>query len=192
MSKTLSDYLLMVQKEYTYRIKIAHQLDDSHFEKLERPFYKYDVFDVKSISKTPIHKNPLDFPNVSASEVFIIEIVSMIPISTETLRFEIANCLRLPDNLVHVRNENSPYDEYEENMIKFQENTYMPKIEDSFYKTDMTGDSSLYGDDYNEKMVKEITDKTGIDMPLEKISIDKKFKEAVSKFNTDGIFSKIK
>jgi hypothetical protein len=192
MAKTLSDYLLMVQKEYTYKIKIAHAMDDKDFERMERPLVKYDVYDVKSMTKTPIQKNPLDFPNVSASEVYIIEIVSLLPISTETLRWELSKSMHFHMDYIHVRNENSPYNEYEEKMLKFQEETYMPKMDDPFYKTDMTGDNTLYGDKYNEKMVKELTDKTGIDMPMEKVSVDNKFKEAIKTFKAEGIFTKVK
>jgi hypothetical protein len=191
MSKTLADYLLMVQKEYTYKIKIAHAMDEKDFERMERPLLKYDIIDVKSMIKTPIQKNPLDFPTVSASEVYIIEIVSLIPISTETLRCELAKAMHFHMDYIHVRNENSPYNEYEEKMIKFQEETYMPKLDDPFYKSDATGDSSLYGDEYNENLVKEITDKTGIDMPMEKTSVDTKFKDAVKTFKAEGIFNKV-
>jgi hypothetical protein len=186
MQKTLSDYLLMVQKEYTYKIKIAHSMDDKDFERMERPLLKYDIIDVKSMIKTPIQKNPLDFPTVSASEVYIIEIVSLIPISTETLRGELAKALHFHMDYIHVRNENSPYNEYEENMIKFQDETYMPK------PAKEATVPAPYGDDYNEKMVKEITDKTGIDMPMEKVSVDNKFKEAVKSLKAEGIFTKVK
>lgn len=191
MAKTLADYLLMVQKEYTYKIKIAHPMDENDFQRMERPLMKYDIVDVKSMVKTPIQKNPLDFPSVSASEVYIIEIVSLIPISTEALRWELSKAMQFHMDYVHVRNENSPYNQYEQNMIKFQEDTYIPKIDDPFYKSDMTGDNSLYGDEYNKDMVKEITAKTGIEMPQEKVSVDSKFKEAVKTFKADGVFYKV-
>ena len=186
--KTLQDYLLMKQTPYKYKIKFAFPMEDHHFERLSNVLGKYDLASVNNIIRTPFQKNPLDFPTVNASEIFIVEVETMVPMSESALRYEIKYATKIHEDLIIIRGENNPYNEYEENLIKFQETKYVPKLEDPDYKSDGKEPETLLGDEYNVKMVETLVKDSESATP----HIKSEFMKAVESFNKTGVFSKIK
>lgn len=186
--KTLSDYLLMKQTPYKYKIKFAFPLEEHHFDRIGSVLEKYELVNVKNIIRTPFQKNPLDFPTISASEIYMIEVETMIPMSESALRYEIRHATKIHEDMISIRGENNPYNKYEEDIIKFQENKYVPKLEDPHYKSDGVEDQKLYGDEYNKEMVDTLLKDSEDHTP----HIKSDFKQAVETFNKDGIFTKVK
>jgi hypothetical protein len=154
--KTLKDYLLMKQTPYKYKIKFAYPMEEHHFERLSNVLDKYEMASLNNIIRTPFQKSPLDFPTVNASEIYIIEVETMVPMSESALPYEIKMATKIHEDFIVVRGENNPYNEYEENLLKFQESKYVPKLEDSNYESDGVETQELYGDEYNKKMVAEL------------------------------------
>lgn len=129
MAKTLSDYILLVQKDHEYKIKLAIELNEDHLNKLERLLMsKYVLIDVSDIHKTPFLKNPLDFPNLTNMEIYVIDIKTKYPASCGVLAEEIARALKIHPNVVRVYGEGNPYDEYVSQMEKNKEEPYVNRL----------------------------------------------------------------
>jgi hypothetical protein len=188
MKKTLADYLLLAEKEFKYRLKFATEMTELHLEKLERLLQKYDLIDVEKIYKTPIQKNPMDFPTLDIAEVYIIDIVTRLPVSTETLKEEIYRSLRIPTNFMYVRSETSPQEAYNEEIVKNRDTEYKVKLENDDPASDVKAED-LYGDAYNKQMVDTLMDKVGTELP--KVKVDSIFKKAMDKTNTVSLFTKV-
>jgi hypothetical protein len=186
--KTLKDYMLMKQTPYKYKIKFAYPMEEHHFERLSNVLDKYEMASLNNIIRTPFQKSPLDFPTVTASEIYIIEVETMVPMSESALPYEIKMATKIHEDFIVVRGENSPYNEYEENLLKFQEGKYVPKLEDSHYESDGVETQELYGDEYNKKMVAELVKDSEPYAP----HIKTEFMKAVESFNKTGVFSKLK
>jgi hypothetical protein len=101
-------YLAESERTYHYRIKTVFELDDAAMDQIERVLAKYVPVDIKAVKKTIIQKNPLDFPNVDAAEVYILDIALQLPASGYVLAQEIKLALAIPDKFVVVRSSNDP------------------------------------------------------------------------------------
>jgi hypothetical protein len=189
MKKKLSDYLLLTEKEYNYRLKFAVELQEEQLNKLERFLQKYDLLDVASVHKSMIQKNPMDFPNLDIGEVYIIDIVTRLPISTETLVQEMSKVMKIHVDLIRVRDEHSPYEQYTNQKLEYEDTEYQSKLEDPDYKDAPKMDRNLYGDAYNKEMIDTIIDAQGRE-PTENEK-KSKFKAAFDKAQVKSPFTDV-
>ncbi len=104
----LRKYFDEAERRYNYRIKTIHPLDETGLDAVEKAIVKYNPFDISQISKTILHRNPLDFPNVKAAEVYSVDISLGLPVSPSVLRKEIADNMGIRENDIMVRGENDP------------------------------------------------------------------------------------
>ena len=75
--KTFKEYLAEAVKEYTFKVKIAGVLEDSHLNAMELALAPYSVVKIGRNKKTIMQEHPLDFPaNVTNTEVTIIEVTT--------------------------------------------------------------------------------------------------------------------
>jgi len=91
--------------EYPLRIKTIVPITNDMYEKLSTFLKKYRVLEIGKITKTIIQKNPLDFGGVDASEVFIVDVVLDIPVSSYVLTNELAVLWNIAQRQVVVRNQ---------------------------------------------------------------------------------------
>jgi len=70
----IQKYLAEVEKSYHYRIKTIVPLDDDKMGRIEHAILKYNPLSLSQPKKTIIQKNPLDFPSIVASEVYIVDV----------------------------------------------------------------------------------------------------------------------
>jgi hypothetical protein len=189
MKKKLSDYLLLTEKEYNYRLKFAVELQEEQLNKLERFLQKYDLLDVASVHKSMIQKNPMDFPNLDIGEVYIIDIVTRLPISTEILVQEMSKVMKIHVDLIRVRDEHSPYEQYTNQKLEYEDTEYQSKLEDPDYKDAPKMDRNLYGDAYNKEMIDTIIDAQGRE-PTENEK-KSKFKAAFDKAQVKSPFTDV-
>lgn len=174
--KTLNDYLTLVEKEYNYRIKVAKELTEKQFDRMERILQKYDLLEVKSIHKTPIQKSPLDFATLDNVEVYIIDIVTRLPMSPTIFRNTMAETLRMHPNYIIVRGDNDPLDRYNQEIVDMQEQDYVVKMLDIDYKSDGVDAADIHSPEYRENLVKDIETVT-----MEENNNLKLFKKALEK-----------
>lgn len=96
----LSEYLKeSFQKEYCYRVKIAHDCDQNTMTMLEKAMGKYQLVSVAPWKRQPIQENPVEFVRAKhvemISEVCSTDIVTKYPCQPRVLEVWIAANLGL-------------------------------------------------------------------------------------------------
>jgi len=115
--KTFKQYLAEAVKEYTFKVKIAGVLEDSHLNAMELALAPYSVVKIGSPKKTIMQEHPLDFPaNVTNTEVTIIEVTTAMPVSYQTLSRHLSDHMGLPYESVVVQSENDPLHQEQEKL----------------------------------------------------------------------------
>lgn len=106
--KTFNDYLREASKEYKFKIKIAHGVTEDTLNIVEKMLRPYDGIVIGKPQKTIFQTNPMDFPELKSSEVWIIQISTRLPISSYMLRKILHPALGLPESLLVVRSDEEP------------------------------------------------------------------------------------
>lgn len=96
--------LTEAHKEYPVRIKSVSTITKEMFSNLEKFLKKYRVQEISEIKKTMLQANPLDFGDIGAFEVYIVDAVLGLPISSYVLQQELSTLWSLPEKQVVVRN----------------------------------------------------------------------------------------
>ena len=73
MAGTFKKHLAEASKQYDFVIKIAGVLDENFEDSLEVALKKFDVANLTAGKKTPIQSVPLDFPELTNTEVTVYE-----------------------------------------------------------------------------------------------------------------------
>lgn len=102
------DYLIKSTREYRYRIRTVLTLNELHLDKIENVFLKYDLISIDGPKKTIMQARPTDFINMSAAEVFIVDVVTRIPVSPYILTQEIRCALNVPESFLVIRSSDDP------------------------------------------------------------------------------------
>lgn len=170
-------YYTKNKPQYKYTVKLAvNDLGVEDAMLLERYLERYKLIDLKPFTKTPLQSNPLDFPNIRDSEVYITEITSEYPATPFAIQCEIAACLKLAEQCVVVYSENDPRKDYAvewlERMVnndEFKEN-YKPFLGKPM-EEEVAPPYGIVGDkDFLKKLNKtEVTAHTNDLIPAQKI-----------------------
>lgn len=158
MAPKFSDFVSRLKKTTKVRIKLA--VDELYEKTLRNLIYVLEKYSIKSIGKpkkTILQRHPLDFADIEASEVWIIEAEVEYPVDPYVLWEELYKVLKLPGENIVVRLETDPLEQirYSMNALKdIQKNAKGEKA--SFLTTDpeyiepsLRGDL-FYGDAYNK------------------------------------------
>jgi hypothetical protein len=181
--KSFKEYLTKSQKQYPFRIKIAHDMTTEQ-ENLMKTLLGRFIRDNSSLSlkksKTPIQSVPLDFPQVKNSEVNIYEVELDFPTTQFELKEYLSTGLGVGKAHLVVRSPNEPSEEYQ----RVEEPRKGALLNDPDYKEAPNAKfEDYYGDKYNSGFVKELNDilklqrrERGEEIPT----------EGAAKFNTDA------
>lgn len=101
-------YLEQTEKLYYYRIKTVKVLDDAALDRIQKVIQKYDPVEMSSVKKTILQKNPLDFYSIQNAEVYIVDLVLGLPVSSYILQQELRYSLSVSEQELFVRNDNEP------------------------------------------------------------------------------------
>jgi len=126
-------YLTEATKQYDFVIKVAGELDENFEDNLEIDLKKWDVANLSSGKKTPIQNVPLDFPNITNTEVTVYEATVNYPVTQTELRAYLADALNTGMDYIRVRKPGEPYEEYQKEP---DDTTYESKLNDSEFKYD--------------------------------------------------------
>lgn len=99
--KSLNEYLTESKKTYTYRIKVAGDLDTAVYDKFKAALDKFDLESCSSPKKTPIQSDPVGFPGLENQEINIFDIVLKYPASVQQVT-ELAKLTGIPANALVV------------------------------------------------------------------------------------------
>lgn len=155
--KNFADYLNEVDRVYQYTIKVAApEFNAAHMEKVKSCLAKYDVKDISDVRKTPLQKNPIDFPNVTNMEVFIFDVKMKYPATIEMLHTHICDGLGLPKAMMVVYSENDPRHAYTEAWIERNTQEYR----DAYKAIIGTAPEEVFNEElYPQKIVDELIKK---------------------------------
>ncbi|CAM6054459.1 unnamed protein product [Sphagnum tenellum] len=81
-------------------------LDDDAMDAIEFAVAKYQPLELSSPRKTIMQSHPMDFVNIAAAEVYIVDMTFGLPVSANVMREDIRKALSAPETFVVVRYPN--------------------------------------------------------------------------------------
>jgi hypothetical protein len=135
MAGAFKKYLAEATKQYDFVIKVAGELDENFEDNLEVALNKFDVANLTAGKKTPIQNVPLDFPDLTNTEVTVYETTLNYPTTQFELRAYLADVLNTQQDYIRVRKPGEPYEEYQK---QSEDTTYEAKLDDPNYEYDNT------------------------------------------------------
>jgi hypothetical protein len=119
-------YLNEAKKIYEFSIGVAGELPEGFADELESCLQRFSVASFGAGKKTPIQERPLDFPQLTNTEVTYWETGLNYPTTPQVLTEYIAQCCSCDRSNVIVKTDSDPRNEYDE--IK-DEDPYQSKLE---------------------------------------------------------------
>lgn len=176
----LKNILASMKKTYSFVVKIASEVKVEDFKDIDT------ILQVKGMSKRTNPESlslaslPLDFPRLKDyyGRIYKMQIDFDYPITENQLRTEICNGLCLDRAFVLVRTAESPLEQQQENYLKYKDDNGDSILMDDSNKSEINVDD-LYGDVYNEELVKLLQSK-------EAKKYQNEFKEVDSKYYNKG------
>lgn len=159
---SLQHYITESEKQYKLRLKTVVPIDDGIMDRLEISLAKYDPLAISRPQKTILQRTPLDFPNIEAAEVYIVDMTLRLPAAPHVLRADIRKLLDAPENFVFVRDVNEPgeletmkLNAFADMDVEAERRGLRPasKLLDPDYSEADAESECLYGADYNEALI---------------------------------------
>lgn len=164
------NYLKALYREYKYKIKTVTPLDDKKLDIIERSLKRYDLKDISSVKQTMVQQNPLDFPEVKNHEVYIVDVITAIPIPEKVLQNALSVELNVPTKYVVIRSEFDPLELETEHLNDDSEYITIMTTENEYPEVKKDTES-YFGDEYNARLVKSLTkDKDKFERPSKNIA----------------------
>jgi hypothetical protein len=155
--KSLKQYLTESERTYNFRIKIANMIEDEVMDKLENALDKYEMKSLSKPKKTPIQEHPMDFQTLTNAEVYIMDAEVNYPVTAHVLYEYLKHAVGIAPNEIVVINKDHPEEIAREESLEQEGEVYTAKLDDAEYKDQKEIKvDSLYGDKYNENMLKTI------------------------------------
>jgi len=155
--KSFVSYVAETKTEYKYVLKFAvHDMSNQMVDMLEASLKKYELVTASAFRQTPIQENPLDFPNVKNTPVFICNITMGYPASLDFLRTYVCNSMGISPELLAVYSENDPRqietDLYIDRNSEEYKKSYKARLGTDYEQTD----APEYGEKYNIGFLQEL------------------------------------
>lgn len=177
--KQFKEYLQEGVKKWDFRVKIAGQFNTEGEKTLESLLDKWKISSFKKAGTTPVQQFPLDFPKLKNEQVNIYEVSVDYPATTfELSEYLLAN-LKVTRECLVVRKPGEPLEEYQEPKEKREG----ALLNDPDYKEAPNSSEQFYGEQYNTKFLKELTDILKLQRKERGEVIPA---ETAAKFNTDS------
>ena len=153
--KSFKSYLQESAKTYTYRIKLAKELTNEEFDRIERHLVKYNVQKFGAPKKLMLQSTPYDFPQLRGYEIHVVEFTTTIPASAYQIQTEIQNLIGISDGFMKVRSVQEPLEKAEQQEQAGE--VVKSLLEDPTYgEAETVKAEDYYGDKYNTKFVQEL------------------------------------
>lgn len=119
-------YLAEAKKIYEFSIGVAGQLPEGFEDAFETALKRYSVASMSAGKKTPIQERPLDFPQLSNTEITYYEVGLNYPTTPQVLEEYIPMSTGIERTHVIVRTKTDPRIEYQE---QAEDEPYVSKLE---------------------------------------------------------------
>ncbi len=100
----LKQYISESVKTYSFKVKLAGDLNEDTIEKMNVALKKYDCDGVGKGKRTPIQETPLDFPEMKNTHVTIFDLTCRYPVTSHVLTHYLAEKLQMSASCIRVRN----------------------------------------------------------------------------------------
>lgn len=149
MKKTFTELFESLKPEYHYTVKIAcDDVNEEMVNAIEAQLERLEILSMSEYRKTPIQENPLDFPNIKNSSVFISDFSVNYPCSTDMLERMVSEALGLQRTNVVVYTENDPRRVYTTQYLESKnKEDYMPVMGLPPQENEH-GETPKYGEDH--------------------------------------------
>jgi len=160
--RSYREFLIESKKQYTFRLKVAGEVSDEHQEMLEASFDRWGLASLSKPKRTPIQQHPQDFPNITNSEISVMELVLDYPATPAEVAQCMHNTINIPMDSIRVYNEGDPLEAEREEDAESEDEEYEVQLTAPYPKSDK---DPQYGDKSNKKFLKDLEK-----MPKMKIS----------------------
>ena len=109
--KAFNQYLTEAEKEYSFRLRVATDLEEGALDKIENRLKKYEAFSISTPKKTMFQSSPPGFGHLPGAEVNIVDFKTRQPVAPHILQQDIIEAADLPESHVRVRNATDPLEE---------------------------------------------------------------------------------
>lgn len=156
----LKQYIEDAAKQYSFRLKAVVPIDDAAMDRIEMVLAKHDLLTISKPYKTIVQRSPLDFPQLRAAEVYILDITLGLPVAPHILKNEIRDILNAPEDAIVLRTRSEPGEIETENLnaladiaVEAERRGLKPAalLGDTAYDDadPVDSDNLLYGNGYN-------------------------------------------
>ena len=148
--RSFREFLIESHKTYTFRVKVAGELTNEQVGKLEDHFERWGLESLSKPKRTPIQEHPQDFPEVTNSEISIMELIVNYPATPRDILECVHSALGIPVDHIRVYNEHDPHETDREAEVKAEDDEYEVQLTAPYPKTKSEG----FGDKYNKQFLK--------------------------------------
>ena len=106
--KTFFDYLSESNKVYQFKIAVAGDNQEGLAERLKTVLEKFGIEKMSTGKRTPIQESPLEFPQLSNTEITYFDVDIKYPTTPPMIEEHIAHTCDIQRSHVHVRNLQDP------------------------------------------------------------------------------------
>lgn len=132
MDKSFKQYLIESTKTYSFKLKIAGELEEDIEQQIKDALHKFSVVSISTGKRTPIQEKTLDFPDLQNVRITMWDIEIKYPTTTDILQNYISTTINYPSHCVKVCNLNDSLTQYQENKDKKTEEILNnPNMEDA-------------------------------------------------------------
>lgn len=165
----LKDYIQeSLNKEYTYRVRLAADCGADHMNMLEQCLQKYELVSAAPWKRTPIEENPAEFHRIKGlkitSEVCSTDVILKYPVNERILEVWLAVNLGVdPQRVIvygikearraHIESDGIRAAADKDRYADMKDSVLMDEDQSHY---DVDTDPILYGEKYNERFLKEL------------------------------------
>lgn len=159
--KDLMDMIIDGEQTFEYRLKFAFPPTDKQVERIERMLGKYDLMESTPIKRTIFQTNPIDFPELDAGEIWMLDVTLARGLQPTVALQEISQLISIPESLIRIRNMADPIQQYvaeTEGDIEFDEEYNVKMLDPDYSEAEPVDHATTMGDELSGRVAKAATD----------------------------------
>jgi hypothetical protein len=156
--RNLQEYLTESEKTHEFRLKTIVELSEQQLDKLEKHLRKYDAFDISAPKRTILQSAPLDFANTDASEVFIIDFKTRLPLSPHMVMAELCHKLGINERNIRVRNILEPAETEDQKSMEDEDDKPKGALlhDDKYSEAESVNQADYHGELHKTKFLDDL------------------------------------
>lgn len=146
--KSYTEYFTDAQKVYEFKLRLAVEADNATMDLIEAALDAYKLESISKPKRLPVQEDIINFPSLGPVEINLIDISLGYPVISEDLHNLINEQCGIDKTHICVYTKAQ---EFDRTMPELSDGEAILGTEDPDQKQE-----SVYGDEYNEKMLKDV------------------------------------